>query len=139
VTEDITVWNSCVDIVDATRTSVERHIGPNADEFEDGMPCYCALATFGTFLALLVPEEVRFRPLLDCIFRFAEHSEIERRGLLAILATQRLDYATRTFSPDLASEIVEHLTSLEPPHALVFRDAVDIAFRKASEFITPAI
>jgi hypothetical protein len=138
--EDIAVWNSCVEIIDATRESVERHIGPQADAFDDEMPCYCALATFGTFLSLLVPEETRFRPLLDCIFRVADHAEIERRGLLAILATQRVDYyGTRHFSPDLAREIADRLASLAPPHEPVFRDAVDIAFRKASEFVTPAI
>jgi hypothetical protein len=136
--DDVAVWNSCVDIVDATRESVERHI-PNADEFDDEMPCYCALATFGTFLTLLVPEKARFRPLLDCILRFAEHAGIEHRGLLVMLATQRVDYGSRAFSPDLARDIVEHLTSIEPPHAPVFRDAVDVAFRKASEFVTPAI
>jgi len=137
--QDVMVWNSCVEILDATLASVDRHIGPGPDEFDEQMPCYCALATFGTFLTLLVPEETRFRPLLDCILRFAEHADVDYRGLLVMLASQRVDYGNRDFSHDLARDIVEHLTSLEPPHASVFRDAIDVAFSKASEFAKPAI
>src|SRR5438445_661585 len=66
--DDLTVWNACIEIVDATRDSLERHI-PHPDQFDDEMPCYCALATFGTFLSLLVSDETRFRPILDCIRR----------------------------------------------------------------------
>jgi len=62
--DNLAVWNACVDIIDATRESVERHI-PDPDEFDDEMPCYCALATFGTFLSLLIPDESRFRPMLE--------------------------------------------------------------------------
>jgi hypothetical protein len=136
--DDLTVWNACIEIVDATRDSLERHI-PHPDQFDDEMPCYCALATFGTFLSLLVSDETRIRPILDCIRRCAAHAEIEQRGLVVMLATQRVDYGTRQFTPELAHEIVEHLTSLEPPHAPVFRDIFDIAYKKASEFATPAI
>jgi hypothetical protein len=136
--DDLFVWNSCVDIIDATRDSVERHIS-DPDQFDDEMPCYCALATFGTFLSLLVSDESRLYSIVHCIRRCAEHAEIEQRGLLVMLATQRVDYGTRQFTPELAHEIVEHLTSTEPPHAPVFRDAVDIAYKKASEFATSAI
>jgi hypothetical protein len=136
--DNLAVWNSCVDIIDATRDSVERHI-PDPDQFDDEMPCYCALATFGTFLSLLCSDESRVQFMIDCIRRCAEHAEIEQRGLLVMLATQRVDYGTREFTPELADEIVERLTSMEPPHAPVFREAVDIAYRKASEFVTPAI
>lgn len=139
VPDDLAVWNACVDIVNTTLASVERHIGPGADEFDEDMPCYCALATFGTFLTLLIPEEERFRPLIGCILRVAEHAEVERRGLMVMLATQRVDYAERTFSWDLVQDIVQHLTSLEPRHAPVFIDAVDAAFQKASGFATPII
>ncbi len=136
--DDLAVWNACVAIIDATRDSVERHI-PHPDEFDDEMPCYSALATFGTFLSLLVSDETRVRPILDCIRRCAAHAEIEQRGLVVMLATQRVDYGCRRFAPELAHEIIEHLTSLEPSHAPVFRDAVEIAFKKASEFATPVI
>jgi hypothetical protein len=136
--DDVVVWNSCVDIIDATRDSVERHIS-NPDHFDDEMPCYCALATFGTFLSLLVSDETRVQAMFDCIRRCAAHADIEQRGLLVMLATQRVDYGTRDFTPELANDIVEHLTSLEPPHAPVFREAVDIAYRKASKFTTQAI
>jgi hypothetical protein len=136
---DVTVWNACVDIVETTLASIDQHMGADADDFNREMPCYCALATFGTFLSVLVKDESCFRPLIDCIFRFAEHAEIEHRGLLVMLASQRVDYGARDFSADLARDIVEHLISLEPPHAPVFRDSVDAAFRKASEFITPSV
>jgi hypothetical protein len=124
--DKLAVWNSCVDIIDATRDSVERHIR-DPDQFDDEMPCYCALATFGTFLSLVCSDESRVQFMVDCIRRCAEHAEIEQRGLLVMLATQRVDYGTRDFTPELADDIVEHLTSLEPPHAPVFREAVDIA------------
>jgi len=55
------------------------------------------------------------------------------------MATQRVDYENRDFSPELARDIVEHLTSIELPHAPAFSDAVQIAYDKASEFVTPAI
>jgi hypothetical protein len=137
--DDVIVWNSCVDIIDATRDSVERHIR-HPDQFDDEMPCYCALAAFGTFLSLLFSDESRVQSMIDCIRRCATHADIEQRGLLVMLATQRVDYyGTRDFTPELANDIVERLTSLEPPHAQVFREAVDIAYRRASEFVTPAI
>jgi hypothetical protein len=136
--DDVIVWNACVDIVDATRESVERHI-PEPDKFDDEMPCSCALATFGTFRSLLVSEETRVSSMVDCIRRVAAHAEVEQRGLLVMLATQRVDYAGREFTRDLAREIIAHLISLEPRHAPAFRDAVEIVYQKASEFVTPAI
>jgi hypothetical protein len=48
-------------------------------------------------------------------------------------------YGTREFTPELADDIVAHLTQLEEPHAPVFREAVDIAYRKASEFASKAL
>jgi hypothetical protein len=119
--------------------STEQHIGPDADE---EIPCFCALATFGTFLSLLVREETRFRPLLDCILRYAERDELEHRGfmyrgVLGMLAAQRVDYyGQREFSRALADDIIQQLTRVQPSYLPVFRDAVDVAFRKASEFTT---
>lgn len=103
--EDLIVWNACIEIVDATRDSLERHV-PHRDQFDDEMPYCCALATFDTFLSLLVSDETRIRPILDCIRRCAEHAEIPQRGLLVMLATQRVDYGTRQFTLELAHEIV---------------------------------
>jgi hypothetical protein len=132
------VETSCLQIIDTTLASVDRYIGAAADEFDRGMPCYCALATFVTFVSLIVREENQFRPLLNCVLSFAERADIEHRGLMAMLASQRVDYSKRSLSKELAQEITDQLTSLEPPHAAVFADAVAIAFLEASKnFVKP--
>ena len=133
------ITDSCSRIVEATLASVNRHIGADADEFDRGMPCYCALATFVTFVSSVVTEETRFRTFIDCVFSFADEAGIEHRGLLTMLATQRVDYSGRSLSENLAQEIAERLTSLEPPHGPVFRDSVAVAFQQARDFTTHVV